>query len=439
MLPLLCAAAPKPADWVPVRWPWTDERSLDLLSGTPVNCLLLRHPGAAFTAAAQARGMVALAVVTPGESLPSVKVDGIVYEGDFPSPPPAFTGAVVELVPRYKMHLGGSAPVIGTYQGVWPGIALDEGTSKHAGPTSSVWIDTNTGFLRAVRAFGEATVWLANRPPEKTVVSSARYLQAIAEAAISGARWVIAFDDDLAARLARREEAAVGTWKKMTALLAYFEGHPEWRTMRENGLLAVVQSPNKGGLLSGGILDMIAVKHTPVRPVAGDRLSPEALKGATMAVNIEGDALTAEEKEVLREFTRSGGTLLNGPPGWKDPTPPAGKITLEKDELERLNDMWKDVNNLIGRRNMGVRLFNVASTLSNYLASADGKRAVVHLVNYSDYPVESITMHYLANYPRATLISPEGAAKKLEVYKTEEGWGVDIDRLGVCATILLEQ
>jgi hypothetical protein len=316
---------------------------------------------------------------------------------------------------------------------------VDEGTSKHAGPTSSVWIDTNTGFLRAVRAFGESTVWLANRPPEKTVVTSARYLQAIAEAAISGARWVIAFDDDLVARLARREEAALGTWKKMAALVAYFETHPEWRAMRENGLLAVVQNPNNGGLLSGGILDMIAVKHTPVRPVAGSRLSAQALKGATMAVNIEGDALTTEQKEILRGFTRSGGMLLNGPPGWKDPTPPAGKITLEKAELERLNDMWKDVNNLIGRRNLGVRLFNVASTMSNYLASPDGKSAVVHLVNYSDYPVESITMHYVANYPRATLVSPEGAAKKLEVYKTEDGWGVDIDRLAVCATILLEQ
>jgi len=440
---VFCPAAIKPSEWVPARWPWTDTRSLELLSGTPVNCLLLRRATAEFTAAAAARGIVTLAVVLPGEDANqalAAKVDGVVFEGDFPTALPALPVPAVELAPRYKMKLGGGPGAItGTYQGVWPGIAMDEGTSKHAGPTSSVWIDTNTGFLRAVRAFGEASVWLANRPPEKSVASTARYLQAIAEAAISGARWVIAFDDDLTARLARREEGALGTWRKMTALLTYFEGHPEWRAMRENGLLAVVQDPNKGGLLSGGMLDMIAVKHTPVRPIAGARLSAESLKGATMAVNIEGDALTPEQKEVLRGFTRSGGTLLNGPPGWKDPTPPAGKITLDKEELERLNDMWKDVNNLIGRRNMGVRLFNVASTLSNYLVSPDGKRAVVHLLNYSDYPVESITMHYLGNFSHATLISPEGAAKTLEVYKTEEGWGVDIDRLAVCATIRLEQ
>src|ERR1035438_3533292 len=31
---LLCAAAPPPAAWVPVRWPWADTQSLELLAGT---------------------------------------------------------------------------------------------------------------------------------------------------------------------------------------------------------------------------------------------------------------------------------------------------------------------------------------------------------------------------------------------------------------------
>jgi len=204
-------------------------------------------------------------------------------------------------------------------------------------------------------------------------------------------------------------------------------------------LLAVVQDPGKGGLLSGGILDMIAVKHTPVRPVPRQQLSAEALAGATMAVNVDASSLSPEQKEILRAFTRGGGTLLTGPPGWKDPTAAAGSITLEKAELERLNDIWHDVNSMIGRRNMGVRLFNVSSMLSNYLAAPDGKTAVVHLVNYSDYPVENVAMHYLGDYKHATLITPGAADKSLEVYKTEEGWGVDVDRVGVCATIKLEQ
>jgi len=450
-VPFLCAAVAPPSAWVPVRWPWADSRSLELLADTPVNCLLLKSPTPELVAAAQARGVVALAVVTPGGGGREVggalaaKVDGIVLEGEFPEGTAAAVAAsnkgiaVIELVSRSRLALGSGAPVLGTYQGVWPGIALDEEGAKKSGPTSSVWIDTNTGFLRAVRAWGNPTVWIANQPPPKTAVATTRYLQAIADAGISGARWVAAFDDDLAARLAAREEGAMGAWKRITGLLAYFEKHPEWRAMQEGGQLAVVQDPGKGGLLSGGILDMIAVKHTPVRPIPRQQLSAEALAGATMAVNVDAAALTPDQKEVLRTFTRGGGTLLTGPPGWKDPTAAAGSITLEKAELERLNDIWRDVNSMIGRRNMGVRLFNVSSMLSNYLAAPGGKSAVVHLVNYSDYPVENVAMHYLGEFKHATLITPGAADKSLEVYKTEEGWGVDVDRVGVCATVRLEQ
>jgi hypothetical protein len=184
---------------------------------------------------------------------------------------------------------------------------------------------------------------------------------------------------------------------------------------------------------------MIAVKHTPVRPIPRQHLSAESLAGATMAVDVDADALTPEQKEVLRNFTHAGGMLLTGPPGWKDQSPPGDQITLDKAELERLNDIWRDVNSMVGRRNMGVRLFNVSSMLSNLLASADGKTAVVHLLNYSDYPVENVAVHFPAEYKRATLTTPEGIAKSLEVYPTEEGGGVDLDKVLVCATIKLEQ
>jgi hypothetical protein len=77
--------------------------------------------------------------------------------------------------------------------------------------------------------------------------------------------------------------------------------------------------------------------------------------------------------------------------------------------------------------------------LSNFLIAPGGKTAIVHLVNYADYPVESVAVYYLGEYKRATLIAPVGADRPLEVYKTEEGWGVDLDHVGVCATIKLEQ
>jgi len=451
-LPAWCASVPKPADWVPARWPWSDVKSLDLLAGGPVNCLLLKSYSAEFAAAAAERGLVTLAILAPGGELAesarraiASKVAGIALEGDFPEAAitavkqTAGEAPVIELASRVRLLAESNPLALATWQGVWPGIAVQENGATRAGPSGSVWIDTNTGFIRAIRAWSSAPVWLANEPPPKTVIPAARYLQAIADAAISGARWVLSFDADFASRLAKRDPEAVSGWHRMLALAGYFERHPEWRSMQEYGQLALVQDPAKGGLVSGGILDMIAVKHTPVRPIPVERLTAEALKGAKMAVNVDAEALTPEEKEVLRQFTRGGGMLLTGPPGWKDPTPQGGRITLDKAELERLNDIWRDVNSMVGRRNLGVRLFNVSSMLSNLLVSSDGATAVLHLVNYSDFPVENVTVHFVDEYRRATLLSPEGTEKPLEIYKTDEGWGADIDKVAVCATVRLER
>ena len=450
-LPLLCASTPQPADWVPARWQWSDAKSLELLSDSPVNCLLLKSYSADFVAASNRQGLITLAVIAPGGDLTAAvrhaleaKVTGIVLEGDFPESgivsarQAAGNAPVIELTARNRMPLGSQAAIIGTYQGLWPGIADDDGKKK-AGPSGSTWINTNTGFIRAVRAWGNSAVWIANEPPRATVTTGSRYLQAIADAAISGARWVLAFDADFAGRLDKRDADAMRDWQRMNSLLRYFESHPEWRQMREFGRLAIVQDPAKGGLLSGGILDMIAVKHTPVRPIPRQQLTPASLEGATMAVNVDADSLTPEQKEILRGFARGGGTLLTGPPGWKDQAPDGESITLDQKELDRLNDIWHDVNSMVGRKNLGVRLFNVSSMLSNVLESADGKTEVVHLVNYSDYPVENVTVQFLGGFKHATLITPDGAEKKLEIYQADEGSGVDLDKVGICASIRLEQ
>ena len=129
----------------------------------------------------------------------------------------------------------------------------------------------------------------------------------------------------------------------------------------------------------------------------------------------------------------------DGPlPGWKDPSSqPSEQITLEKAELERLNDIWHDVQSMIGRKNLGVRLFNVSSMLSNLTSGADGKPVVVHLVNYSSYPIENVTLHLLGEFKRARLWTPDGE-KVLEIYKNEEGSGVDIEKVSTCAVVQLD-
>lgn len=438
-----------PSEWVPMRWPWSDAQSLDLLAKSPINTILL-PPSSPLAPMATARGLNAMLVVRSGgdpmtaaEEVRKEKLAGLVLEGNFP---PQVSGKlrdtlagskaiVVELTSRANMRLAGNDPVVGTYQGVWPGIQITDDGKAKAGPSGTAWIDTNSGFLRAARAFNHDAVWLGNSPPTDQVVRGERYLQAIGDAEMVGARWIIALDDHFAGDLHSRDAGAVKTWTQMIEILRYYESHPEWRTLPPGGKLALVQDAEHGSLISGGIIDMIGVKHTPVRAIPPQKLTPDALKGAIMAVNVEPGALTPEQMEVLRSFTRSGNTLLTAPPGAEEAVPTdKNRITLDEQELKHIDDLWHDVQSMIGRRNLGVRLFNVASMLSNLEAAPNGS-IYVQLVNYSEYGVENVTVHALGKFKKAHLYMPGGIEKDLEVYDQEDGSGVDLDKVETVATV----
>jgi hypothetical protein len=157
-----------------------------------------------------------------------------------------------------------------------------------------------------------------------------------------------------------------------------------------------------------------------------------------MAVNVDPSSLTDTQKDSLRAFARRGGTLLTAPSTWKFPAPEADAITLNDEDVKVLDDIWKEVNSMTGRRNLGARLFNVSSMLSNALQTPDGKGTVLHMVNYSGYPVENVTIHLLGKHKTATVLHPGGKTDKTEIYENEEGTGIDIPRVDVLATVIVE-
>ena len=447
-------------DWVPARWASNDPKSLDLVAETPINCLLIERPlwSQEFAQQAARRGIATLGVVRPNSDAiaaarlaKSFAFSGVVMEGPFEEAAADRVRKVladsaiplVELTTRGRMRFDSAAPVIGTFQGVWPGVqAQDDHGSAKSGPSGAPWINTNTGFLRFARASTNSAIWIANAPTEKAAIGVSQYLHAIGDAGLAGARWVVALDQDLNRRVLAREQAALQTWRQIGAHLKYYEDHQDWRTMRAHSSLALVEDVDTGALLSGGVLDMIAVKHTPVRPVPYAKISPAAmqgtLRGIRIAVDVNPPALTPEQRDVLKAFTRSGGTLFTGPPGWKFESLRKDEITLGKADLDRLDEIWKELNSLMGRTNLGARLFNVSSMLSNLLEAPDQRQVVLQLVNYTDFPVENITAHVLGIFHTARLLRPNQAPRSLETYAVEDGTGIDIDQIGALATLILE-
>lgn len=420
----LLLLALSPADWVPMRWISPDPASLDLLKGSPINCIVVEPATATieFKRAAKSRN---IDVIAMGDAAKRAAA----RQAEIP---------FVETATRGTLKLDSKEPIIATEQGVWAGINTSADDAK-AMPSGAPWIDTNAGFLRFARASVKAPIWIANQPPSGSVITAERYIQAVADAASIGGRWVVSLDAGFAKQLLARNQKALADWTRIGGVLRFYEEHRNWNAYVPTGQMAVVQDVATGGLLSGGVLDMIATKHTPVRSVPVTVMKQTSFSGAKMAVNTDPTGLSADQKTILQQFTRAGGTVLSAPPGWKMPTPRPDQVTLDKGDIEKLDQIWKEVNSMTNRQNLGARLFNVSSMLSNMTASEDGKQVVLQLVNYSDYPIEDITVHLLGKFGKATLYTPENLAKKLDLFEVDEGSGAEISKIISVGALVFER
>jgi hypothetical protein len=419
-----------------------------------VNCILVEHSNwtPALLRAARQQHIATFGVIHPGaqsveqaKEAARLKLDGVVLEGEYDSLALEQVRAVVDeltvvgLPSRGRMRLDAGDAITGTWQGLWPGIQIEHGGgSATAGPTSTPWINTNTGFLRFARAATDSSIWVGERPPQGVVFPVNRYCLAVADAAMAGARWIVSVDADLERRLLAGERNALKGWKQIENYVRYFEDKSEWRKYRPYSQLAVVQDPASGGLLSGGMLDLLSVLHKAARPVPTSRLNPGDLQSVRVVLNLEADALSSRQKGDLEQFARAGGVLVNPPAGWRFPSISAEQTTPDRLQLDKMQPLWEAAYDVTVRRNFGVRTFNTASVLFQLLAEPGGKSLLVHLVNYADYAAEDVTVQVLGQWRRARLYNPEGETKELPLYPVADGTGVDIDRIGVVATLRLD-
>jgi hypothetical protein len=399
MLGAFLLAAVSAAGCIPIRWE-PGVLPLSVLEGTPVNCLVVEKPG-------WQPDKGGLRVFAP------------------------------EALERQRLSLDKTGEVLATAQALWPGIKVQKGGAVVAAPTGAPWIETNGGFVRFLRgAAGPGPeIWLMNPPPRDAVLSPQKYIQAIADAAMNGAHWVIDLDPGFRSALASGDAKAQAGWQRIARVLRFYAEHHAECDLPEAGALAVVEDAAAGGLLSGGFLDMIGARNIPVRALPPGRLAEARSGDYSLLLNIDPSALSDEQKTRLRELARGGATLLNAPPGWRLESAPDG-MTFDPAQVKRVDEAWREINSLIGRRNFGVRLFGAPGVLTSF-RRGEGGRMALHLVNYTDYPVEAITVHALGRYGKATLLTPSGP-RAVECYETEDGTGVDIPKLEDVAILVLE-
>ncbi len=394
---------------------WHEPAALDLLKGTPVNCLVMswaaglpadveqQKTAGPLVAEASRRKLSVVGWVEGSAdhnaaiaAARSAGLSAVAIQGFKGKPDPL----VIPWGDRAHAPWDSTAPVMPVTGNVWPGVRGRQGGGTNAGPTALPWLDSNGWYIQLARARAKAEVWLMFDPPGgRTVVPAQSYSMAVCDAEAAGGRWVVSLDDNLRARLIEGNSTAQQTWKGVAAALVFFEKHREWRSYRPLGVIGVISDFTGGNFdLSGEILNLMFRKGALYRVIWKQTAMAQPFTGLKALVYADGEQPSGQLRQTILTFVENGGLLVTGPkwgsegkslgpgthPRFDVRSLGKGRLALAKEELADPFQISVDTQILLSHANDQVRLFGGgASGGYHFTGSADGKTALVQLLTYA--------------------------------------------------------
>jgi hypothetical protein len=354
-----------------------------------------------------------------------------------------------------QVRSSAKSPVVGVADGVFPG--LPQGATPQGGPTNLPWVDSNGAILLIARALApDKTVWVGFDPAPGAKLAAEAYELAVADSASHGARWPISLDDGLRADLAAQKQPAADTWKKAIDTVNFFEQHKEFRTYQPNGLVAVISNfaePDFDAVEEA--INLMPRVRQPFRLIARQRAASASFAGLQAIYYMDKEAPDAALRKKLLAFVNDGGTLLV-PSNWPNPQgPPApaeayllfsmrtvgkGRLGVCKEEKPDAYDSVADIQNIVSHGKDLVRVYNAPSSNFLYETSAQGKQAVIQLLNYSRRGGDAL-FYVKEPYKSARVVSPELASPAELQFAPQEAGGAEltVPRISVYGAIELEK
>jgi hypothetical protein len=393
---------------IPFRWPaeWKDASHLELLKGTPFNCLA-------------------------GEAPPPFPVGGLPFVKLDPEHPP---------------------DGIALREGVWPRVLLSiKKEGADAGPTGGPWVDSNASVVRLAQIMEPGkTVWLTHTPPGgKEIVPLDAFVKPVAEAEAFGAHWVVALDKFFREQLETRNEKALAQWKRMVAAVRWFESRREWRTWQPATPLAVVSTfEGEDKMLSEEFLNLAPRRYLTYRAVRASNVAQAAFQQQKAILYLESEPPQGAVRTRLLAFAQAGGTLI-APMGTVN-TPP--EETRQQHNIRRHGEgrvimpveKWTDpftlvdqVHVLLSHREDPIHVWNAADLDTYYLAGPKDDRAVAHLIPYASARTPQIVIGFKKPYRTARVLTLD-SERTVRPVKGQMGIEIPVDPFTDYAAVTLE-
>lgn len=416
------------------RWglavdPWTDPAMLDLLDGTPINCLVVdwaaggksdetqqwllmplieagRRKGISFVGRVTAKdGLPAIASAGQAAGLEALLLPGPVSE--------SLALPAIALFSRDSIDWDHLTDTFTVNDIPWPGAAMPSfempapsnaqsasAPSEPAGPTMAPWVDSNGWVSLLARSLApDKTLWLDFGPGDAAKSQpTEQYCLAVADARASGCRWMIDLDEPMRAALAAHAPAATAAWKQIAAMEAFFNEHPQWAQVDSVGVLTVISDFRSNPSMSNEVLNLLQRQHVPF--VVADRGRPldSRIAGKRAVLWVDDPDPTPEQEALLIKFVEQGGLLIApkywGPKGisshqedWLfgyDVYPVGkGRIVVANGGYTDPFQLDRDTHILVGHENDPFRLYNSGTTNCYIGSEPTGRKEIVHVLNYS--------------------------------------------------------
>jgi hypothetical protein len=392
---------------IPFRWPaeWKDVSRLELLRGTPFNCLA----------------------------------------GD--APPPFPLGDM----PFIRLDANHPPEGIALREGVWPQVLPSKTGNADAGPTGGPWVDSNASVVRLAQIMDPGKiVWLTHTPPGgNEVVPIEAFVKPVAEAEAFGAHWVVAPDRFFRESLEKRTDRALGQWKRLVNALQWFTTRREWRTWTPIAPLTVISTfEGDDRLLSEEFLNLAPRRYLAYRALRAADAGGASFDQQKAILYLESRPPEGELRKRLLAFAQAGGLLI-APPGMVD-TPP--EETRSEHNIRRFGkgriampvEKWSDpfvltdqVHVLLSHREDAIQLWNAADIDTYYLASPKEDRAVTHLIPYASGRTPEIVLGFKKSYRSAHLLTLD-EERTVRPVKGQMGTELPIDGFTDYAALVLE-
>jgi len=499
--------------WVPMRWPcgpieaariaksphpdsgiaqpadpWANPAALQLLKGTPINCLVVdwaagttddqaqQRALAPLIAAGRELGLSFVGKLRSGEGL-AANVAAAATAGleavmlDAPARPNgSATGSasathslalpVILGFPRDTIDWARTTQIFSTTANVWPGVVLPTmtGDTGIGGPTGDPWVDSNGWFvLLARRMAPHRSLWLEiDLPPSSAPLTAQSYCRAIADSRAYGAHWVLALDDATRAGILRAHPQALATWQSIAQTLAFFGDHPEWPAFEPMGVLAVVSDfSGKNLFLSGEALNLLSRRHVQFEILNRRQAFAAPVTGLKAILWADDDQPGSVQLNHLLAFIQAGGLLIApaywGPaaieprqeswlPGYSIYNLGKGRIAVASGGFSDPYQLARDTHLLVGRQNDLARLFNPGTT-GCFTGIGPGRRKqIVHVVNYAERASRFLAVWVNGNPHQASLWSPASQVPRpLDHHPESSGTSFELPEFSVNCVLEIER